>query len=101
MQIFEILLDFDLKSGQILIYGEYNETTEFYDGVMILSELEIVKKDSTKTTVLWILKQGKCPQLGELNCWLTQSVFMNQSALTQKPEGKGMFRACPVRAPVL
>lgn len=56
----------------------------------IMYELEIVKKDSTKTTVLWILKQGKCPQLGELNCWLTQSVFMNQSALTQKPEGKGV-----------
>ena len=44
-------LDFDLKSGQILIYGEYNETTEFYDGVMILSELEVVKKKSNGTYI--------------------------------------------------
>tara|TARA_B100000902_G_C27238615_1_gene878776 strand:+ start:1015 stop:1452 length:438 start_codon:yes stop_codon:yes gene_type:complete len=40
-------LDFDLKSGQILVYDEYNETTGFYENVMILSELEIVRKKST------------------------------------------------------
>jgi len=44
-------LDFDLKSGQILIYGEYNETTQFYDGVMILSDLEVVKKKSNGTYI--------------------------------------------------
>ena len=56
----------------------------------IMYELEIVKEDSTKTKVLWILKQGKCPLLEDLNCWLTQSVFMNQSVLTNKSKGQGV-----------
>ena len=40
-------IDFDLKEGQIIIYNDYNETSEFYEGMVILSELDVVRKKST------------------------------------------------------
>ena len=40
-------LDFDFNAGQIRYYSEYNDTTEFYESVLFLSELEIVRKKST------------------------------------------------------
>ena len=41
-------IDFDFQAGQIRVYLEYNETTEFYENLMILSELEVVRKNPSK-----------------------------------------------------
>ena len=39
-------IDFNLQAGEMRIYLEYNKTTEFYDELWILSELEVVRKRS-------------------------------------------------------
>lgn len=56
----------------------------------IMYELDIVEDDSTETKVLWILKKGNCPLSMDFDCWLTQSVFMNQSALRNETKGQGI-----------